>query len=81
MLGLSALGDNDQCLPSKTKKENCVVESSQSYNCTGSNICLYYPEIRELKFCRNFSTITSNLTQIYLTCVNLSTYLDFLFFC
>lgn len=55
------------CLTTQVKDES---------NCTGSNICIFYPIIKQVTSCQN---VSSNLTQIYLTCVNLSSYYCLLF--
>jgi hypothetical protein len=44
------------------------VDESDQFNCTGSNICVFYPIDRSLNTCRN---LESNLTQIHITCVSL----------
>ena len=56
-----------------TKTDDCTSLEIASpiyndFNCTGSNICLFYPEVKVLNFCQHAK---SNLTQIHLTCVNL----------
>ena len=53
------------CIP----QTSCMqVDESDQFNCTGSNICVFYPIDRSLSICRN---LESNLTQIHITCVSL----------
>ena len=44
------------------------IDESDQFNCTGSNICVFYPIDRSLSICHN---LESNLTQIHITCVSL----------
>jgi hypothetical protein len=57
----------NQCSP----QSNCFeIEHRDEFNCTGSNICIFYPTYdRALESCYQ---IKSNLTQIHITCVDLS---------
>lgn len=55
-----------------TPQARCMqVDETDHFNCTGSNICVFYPIDRSLSLCRNKE---SNLTQIHITCVSLTNY-------
>jgi hypothetical protein len=52
-----------------TPQVKCMqIDEQDQFNCTGSNICVFYPRNRPLAKCNN---IQSNLTQLHITCVNL----------
>lgn len=61
----SGLNGASSCLPQSTCMQ---VDERDQFNCTGSNICVFYPIDRSLSGCKN---IESNLTQIHITCVSL----------
>ena len=64
--GISDGNIKDDCVP----KQNCIdTEKIDEFNCTGSNICVFYPKDRNLKNCH---LQRSNFTQIEIACVNLS---------
>lgn len=64
--GLSDDFTKDDCVT----KSNCMdSEKIDEFNCTGSNICVFYPKERVLNNCQ---LVKSNLTQLEIACVNLS---------
>lgn len=65
--GVSDHNELNECIP----RAECMHtdESDDEYNCTGSNTCLIYPFERYLESCDD---VQANLTQIHITCVNLS---------
>ena len=63
--GISDPNAQNQCMP----QVSCLqVDEIDEFNCTGSNICVFYPTDRYLFNCLHKK---SNLTQIHITCVNL----------
>ena len=66
--GISDYREIDECSPIV----DCLkTDERDEFNCTGTNTCIFYPYDRYLHNCRG---IKSNLTQIHITCVNLSNY-------
>lgn len=64
--GLSDGTVKDDCVAKSTCMDN---EKNDEFNCTGSNICVFYPKERTLNNCQ---LVKSNLTQIEIACVNSS---------
>ena len=63
--GISDAKQQNICAP----KVTCMqIDEKDEFNCTGSNICVFYPTDRYLRICNR---VKSNLTQIHITCVNL----------
>lgn len=64
--GISEFRSEGDCVP----KTNCMqtFNDKDEFNCTGSNICVFYPSDRYLVEC---DQLKSNFTQIQTACVNL----------
>ncbi|CAF0984332.1 unnamed protein product, partial [Brachionus calyciflorus] len=64
--GISDWTSENECI----LKSKCLeMNKNDEFNCTGSNICVFYPNERSLNSCQ---TIKSNLTQIQIACVSLT---------
>ncbi len=72
LYGVSDAKARNQCFP---RTECTLIDDKDEFNCTGSNICVFYPNERHLRSCRQ---IKSNLTQIHITCVSLSKSIEIL---
>jgi hypothetical protein len=66
MYGISDYKYPTQCTPEAACMQ---MDERDEFNCTGSNICVFYPADRYLQLCQE---IQSNLTQIHITCVNIA---------
>jgi hypothetical protein len=66
MYGISDYKYPTQCTPETACMQ---MDERDEFNCTGSNICVFYPADRYLQLCQD---LQSNLTQIHITCVNIA---------